>query len=219
MSIYTSTKIIELGSCAFRQWRAANNRENAGNNSDRCSKVHGYRLTAKLWINADSLDERNWVYDFGGLGPLKALLQNQFDHTLCIAENDPLLNEFKDLHAKGGCDLRVMPAVGIERTAEFVFNAANNYVKETSNNRCWVSKVEVWEHENNSAIYQPLSFDIKPMSSPIKTDVIIQPLVESQPAEIATIKTEEYTNNRTGANVGSNVTSGKSGWFAGTSWA
>ena len=62
---------------------------------------------------------------------------------------------FKMLDGQGGCELRIMDGVGIEKTAEWCFNAAQLFLKsnEETHNRCWVSKVEVWEHEQNSAIY------------------------------------------------------------------
>jgi 6-pyruvoyltetrahydropterin/6-carboxytetrahydropterin synthase len=140
---YTSTKIIELGSCAFRQWRAEDTH---------CKYVHGYQLKAKFWFEGE-LDDRNWVVNFGGLKELKYKLQNQFDHTLCIAEDDPSINIFKQLSNAGGCDLRIMSAVGIEKTAEYCFNVANEFVKNMTDGRCKVVKVEVWEHDANSAIY------------------------------------------------------------------
>lgn len=151
--MHISTKVIELGSCAFRQPNAAHNRQNAGSNSRRCSFVHGYLLRAKFWFECENLDDKNWVVDFGGLKELKEILENQFDHTLCIDENDPLLEDFKLLHEKGGCDLRIMNGVGIEKTAEFCFYTADEYIRKNTSNRCWVSKVEVWEHEKNSAIF------------------------------------------------------------------
>jgi hypothetical protein len=46
-----------------------------------------------------------------------------------------------------------MDGVGIEKFAEYCFKVSNNIIKEQSEGRCWVSKVEVFEHENNSAIY------------------------------------------------------------------
>jgi 6-pyruvoyltetrahydropterin/6-carboxytetrahydropterin synthase len=143
MSNFQSTKLIELGSCAFRQWRATSH----------CSKVHGYQLLAKFYFAASSLDEKNWVVDFASLKTLKALLQNQFDHTLCVAQDDPLLEIFQHLHNMGGCDLRIMDSVGIEKTAEFCFNAASSWLKDNYGDRCWVEKVEVFEHEANSAIF------------------------------------------------------------------
>lgn len=151
MPSFTSSKIIELGSCAFRQWRAT---------ESHCCKVHGYQLKAKFWFACTELDDKNWVVDFGGLKELKQILQNQFDHTLCVAQDDPLLHLFRQLHDEGGCDLRVMSGVGIEKTAKWCFVKANAFIKNKSNNRCWVEKVEVWEHELNSAIYTESNLDI-----------------------------------------------------------
>jgi len=141
--MYKSTKIIELGSCAFRQWRAE---------GTHCKYVHGYRLMAKFWFEGE-LDERNWVVNFGGLKELKAELQHQFDHTLCIAASDPHLPLFRQLHGNGGCDLRVMEEVGIELTAKYCFEVAKKHIDKLTEGRCTVTKVEVWEHDQNSAIY------------------------------------------------------------------
>ena len=95
---YQSTKIIELGSCAFRQPQA----------DSHCRFIHGYRLKAKFWFEATHLDENNWVVDFGGLKQLKNLMQDQFDHTTCIARTDPKISLFKQMRDAGVCDLRVM---------------------------------------------------------------------------------------------------------------
>jgi 6-pyruvoyltetrahydropterin/6-carboxytetrahydropterin synthase len=142
---FKSTKIIELGSCAFRQWRAE---------GTHCKFVHGYRLMAKFWFGCTGLDNKNWVVNFGGLKDVKRVLQEQFDHTLCIAKDDPLLEMFRELDAQGGCQLRIMDAVGVEKTAEWCFKKIDPMIKQMTAGRCWVEKVEVWEHDLNSAIYE-----------------------------------------------------------------
>jgi len=142
---FTSTKILELGSCAFRQPNASHSH---------CRFLHGYRLTAKFWFGTNQLDENHWVVDFGGLSRLKNILKDQFDHTACIAADDPALPIFEELQKADACDLRVMPnGTGIERIAEYCHNIANDVIREQTEDRCWVDKVEVFEHENNSAIY------------------------------------------------------------------
>jgi 6-pyruvoyltetrahydropterin/6-carboxytetrahydropterin synthase len=147
---FVSTKVIELGSCAFRQWRATHSH---------CCKLHGYRLIAKFWFGSTHLDEKNWCVDFGGLKGLKEKLQNMFDHTTCVAADDPLIDQFLLLNEAGALDIRIMPnGVGVERTAEYCFNTAAEYIKEKYGNRCWVEKVEVFEHEDNSAIYSRQDF-------------------------------------------------------------
>lgn len=142
--MFSSTKIIELGSCAFRQPEAESH----------CRFLHGYRLTAKFWFEANNLDQNNWVVDFGGLKGLKELLKNQFDHTTCISRTDPKLDVFKKLKEAGVCDLRIMDGVGIEKFAEYCHTVAEAYVDELTDSRCRCVKVEVFEHESNSAIFE-----------------------------------------------------------------
>ena len=140
-----STKIIELGSCAFRQPGAKSH----------CRFIHGYKLYAKFWFACNKLDENIWVVDFGGLKELKQILRNQFDHTLCIDREDPLLNEFLTLEKLGGCVLRIMPkGTGIERISEWCFIQANHFIQIKTEKRCWVVKVEVYENDKNSAVYK-----------------------------------------------------------------
>ncbi len=142
---YVSTKIIPMGSTAFRQWRA----------DSHCKLIHGYRLQCKLWFTADELDDKNWVFDFGGCREIKKLLEKQFDHTTVVAADDPELSMFELMYTKGMIDLRIAKkGVGIERTAEWVYDTVSEYVNDTTDGRVRLIKVEVWEHEGNSAIYE-----------------------------------------------------------------
>lgn len=144
--MFRSTKIIELGSCAFRQPNASHSH---------CRFIHGYKLQAKFWFEATELDKNNWVVDFGGLKQLKKTLQNQFDHTTCLAADDPVLPIFKELVKADACDLRIMPkGTGVERIAEWCFEKANEAINTMTEGRCRCYKVEVFEHENNSAIFE-----------------------------------------------------------------
>ena len=202
MSVFKSTKVVELGSCAFRQWRATSH----------CSKIHGYQLLAKFYFAASSLDEKNWVVDFASVKTLKATLQNQFDHTLCVAKDDPLLPTFQQLHNQGGCDLRIMDSVGIEKTAEFCFNAATDWLKANYGDRCWVESVEVFEHEANSAIYCQPKLITNTQASNDTVEQTSVPTPEPQQS------TTEDPNAPRPAVVGNKVTTGFSNLFAGTSW-
>lgn len=205
---YQSTKVIELGSCAFRQWRATHSH---------CRFLHGYQLKAKLWFGASSLDEKNWVVDFGGLKELKAKLNHFFDHTTTVAADDPELETFKDLDVRGIIQLRVMDkGVGIERVTEVVYNIAQEYITSLTQNRCWVEKVEVFEHEDNSATFT----NDKPLMMSMRSPDYIPEQYKSstlQNNEITPTENAEAVPNR-GAHVGPNTSEGKGNWFAGTSW-
>lgn len=145
MSRYVSTKVIPLGSCAFRQPFAQSH----------CRFIHGYRLQAKFWFTCRTLDKNNWVVDFGGLKVFKTLLEETFDHKTVVWEQDPDLDMFKEMEKRGMIELVTFKdGVGIEKFAKYCFDAANEYVEELTNGRCWCTKVEIWEHEGNSAIYE-----------------------------------------------------------------
>ena len=70
-----------------------------------------------------------------------------------IAEDDPELETFKKLDEKGLIQLRIIPAVGCEKFAEYIYDKINPIIIEKSNNRVKIISVEVREHESNSAIF------------------------------------------------------------------
>jgi 6-pyruvoyltetrahydropterin/6-carboxytetrahydropterin synthase len=208
--VFQSTKVMELGSCAFRQWRASHSH---------CRFLHGYQLKAKLWFSGSSLDDKNWVVDFGGLKELKATLNNLFDHTTTIAADDPALETFKDLDSRGLIQLRIMDkGVGIERAAETVFELADKHVRSLTNGRCWVDKVEVFEHEDNSAVYT--EYTNEQATETLKTTYSFNVEAEIQPVDTAPVEpvTQQQPAPNRGAAVGNGVSQGMSNPFAGTSW-
>lgn len=145
---YYSTKTYDHNeglSCAFRQWKAKDSH---------CRWIHGYALSIKFVFGADTLDDRNWVQDFGGLKSIKEWLKKMFDHTLIVSEDDPEIETFKELEKKDIVDLRIISAVGCEKFAEYVFNHVSKIIDQDSSGRVWLDSVEVKEHGANSAIYQ-----------------------------------------------------------------
>jgi len=203
-----STKVIELGSTAFRQWRATSH----------CKYVHGYRLMAKFWFGCIGLDDKNWVVDFSSFKELKHTLNKQFDHTLCIANDDPLLQQFKTLHEAGGCDLRIMDGVGMEKFAQYCFNTADEYVRELTTGRCWAEKVEIWEHEKNSTIIRYNLADILPSRKDPKLIKTTEEIEIPAEATKKPIVQEPSKPNHSAAPLRNKVTSGYSNLFGGTSW-
>ncbi len=146
---YRSTKTYDHSeglSCCFRQWRA---------DHSHCRLLHGYALAFKFTFACSELDERNWCFDFGGLKPVKAWLHGMFDHTFLVARDDPALPQFEELADQGLVELRVLPAVGCEATAAFVFEHVSRFVAEQAHGRAWLETVEVKEHGGNSALYSP----------------------------------------------------------------
>ena len=75
-------------SCCFRQWRATHSH---------CSTLHGYSLGIKLIFESDTLDDKNWVMDFGGLKAFKEWSEWQFDHTMVIAKDETNVTALSDV--------------------------------------------------------------------------------------------------------------------------
>lgn len=95
------------------------------------------------------------MVDFGGLKEVKKFLEQQFDHTFLIAQDDPELETFKALDKKGVIQLRILPNPGMEGTAQYVYEQASKILETLYGKRAWITRVEVCENEKNSAIYIP----------------------------------------------------------------
>jgi len=145
---YHSSKMYghEIGlSCAFRQWRAV---------ESHCSKLHGYAIAVKLEFEAEALDHRNWVMDFGGLKAVKQYLTDTFDHKVLVAHDDPDHALFNDMEAIGIADLTRVEHVGCEAFAEMIYHWIINWMFVNSlDSRVRLTRVTVSEHGANSAAY------------------------------------------------------------------
>ena len=109
MAKYQSTKVFDGFSTVFRQWKAE---------TTHCRFLHGYGVSFKLWFEGE-LDERNWVWDFGGMKRAKGTIDgmspkvwmhHMFDHTVIIANDDPELAKFVKLNRVGAIQLRQVAA-------------------------------------------------------------------------------------------------------------
>jgi len=123
--MFRSTKTFHFLPCAHRQWR----------DEGHCKFVHGYDRSVHLVFECSELDDKMWVMDFGGLKPIKAWLEDLFDHTLLINEDDPELEFFQEMEKRDLCRLRVMPNVGMEGSAKYVFEYIDQWVKKETGNR------------------------------------------------------------------------------------
>ena len=148
MAKYYSTKTYghNIGlSAVFRQPNA---------DHSHCHLLHGYSLQFKFTFGCNELDNKNWAVDFGGLKPLKKWLEDHFDHKLVVDKADPHMDTFLKLNDMDLADVVVFEGVGAEKFAEHAFKFADKLIREQTNNRCYVVKVECAEHGANSAIYE-----------------------------------------------------------------
>ena len=153
MGSFRSTKVFDGYSTVFRQWRAE---------GTHCKFLHGYGVSFKVWFEGE-LDERNWVWDFGGMkrakGTIdgmnpKAWMDYMFDHTTIVSFNDPELEYFKQGAEKGIYQLRIINAVGAEKFAEYIYHRINDFIIAETDGRVRVVQVEFREHEKNTAFYK-----------------------------------------------------------------
>ena len=137
---FQSTKVFDGYSTVFRQWRAE---------GTHCSFLHGYGISFKIIFEGE-LDERNWVWDFGGMKrakntidgvPPKEWMDYMFDHTYIIAEDDPFLPEAIKMDKAGIVQLRIIPATGAEQFAKFIYDKTSEFIKIETEGRVRVVSV------------------------------------------------------------------------------
>jgi 6-pyruvoyltetrahydropterin/6-carboxytetrahydropterin synthase len=152
MEKFRSRKRYEGFSTVFRQWKADNTH---------CSKLHGYDVYFDVTFQGD-LDYRNWVADFGilkraktqidGMNP-KEWMDYMFDHTLIVSEDDPFLDSFKKMDEAGVAQVRVLPVIGAEQFAKYIYEKLDAFIQEETTGRVHVVQVQFFENHKNSASY------------------------------------------------------------------
>ena len=152
MGKFESSKVFDGFSTVFRQWKAENTH---------CRFLHGYGVSFKVYFEGE-LDERNWVWDFGGMKRAKTQIDGKspkewmdymFDHTVIVAEDDPGMGGWKTMDGLGVIQLRVIPATGAEKFSEYIYNKLSEFVKTETEGRVKVTKVKFMEHGKNAAYY------------------------------------------------------------------
>lgn len=143
--VFRSTKTYrEIGPVAYRQWRA----------DSHCCLLHGYALSFHFEFECTTLDARNWAMDYGGLRPLKGKLEEWFDHTLLVAEDDPMKAELLRLGELKLAKITLVERTGCEGLADFLYEYVNTcFLKDYGEqDRVWCTKVEVRETGSNMAM-------------------------------------------------------------------
>lgn len=147
MAKYISTKeYSHIAPLAYRQWRS----------DSHCNQIHGYALSFKFEFECDTLDARNWCFDYGGLRPLKDFLEDKFDHVMLLAQDDPHYAVIKQLGELGIAKITEVEKTGCEGLADFLYWYVNNEFLpncgKAEAERVWCCKVEVRETPANMAM-------------------------------------------------------------------
>ena len=144
---FQSTKKLGPISVGHRQWR----------DEGHCAYVHGYGRYIQFTFKGE-LDHRQWVMDFGDLKDVKKWLEEQWDHRVLIASDDPHLEKLQEMHDLGILNINIMDVSkgwgpGIEASCKFVYDQVMPLISAKTDDRVKLVRVEIWEHERNSAVY------------------------------------------------------------------
>lgn len=138
-----------------------------------CALIHGHNWVFELEFACDRLDENQFVVDFGELKFIRAFLEENFDHTLLLNQDDPCLPVLREKLLRpdvpaGTLDdngipftafakIVAVPNCGAEGLAKWIFQQLNPML------RAWradwrergvrVSKVIAREDSKNFATY------------------------------------------------------------------
>lgn len=160
--MFRSTKRFGPIPTCHRNWHAANNQSR---DSQKCAWIHGYSRHMQLTFEGD-LDDCQWVYDFGDCKFIKAFLEDKWDHKVLISSDDPELDLLGQMHVKNLLQLTVIDSTngrnwgpGLEGSCKYVFDHIQPTIDKKTNDRVRIVRVEIWEHENNSAIFVPTEAD------------------------------------------------------------
>lgn len=153
---FQSTKRFGPISTGHRNWHAVNN---VNRNSDACSKFHGYGRYVQFTFIGE-VDDKSWIVDFGSLSFIKQWLETNWDHKLLLSSDDPLLEKFRELETLNAVDIVTLDVTqgwnpSIEGSCKWVYDSINPEIVKMTDGRAQISKVEIWEHEFNTAVYIP----------------------------------------------------------------
>ena len=148
--MYFSTKSFFDYPCCHRQHK----------HEGHCRHLHGYSRSFYFKFVSDSLDDKGWVWDFSDCKFIKKYLDEMFDHTVLINEDDDHLDSFRDLHERDLLKLVILENVSMEGTAKHLWEWVNRELHWRVNSkvdfnrrvRCW--HVEVRENNKKSGIFE-----------------------------------------------------------------
>jgi len=135
---------------AHRQWK----------HPGHCSQIHGHNFTFVFEFWSYSKDRVGFTVDFGKLKWLKKWIDERFDHTCVLCEDDPLLEEFKKMGDGKAFNITEVPDASCEGIAKYLFDNVsillkhgNVLDKEDSHRNIKIRKIEVIEDGKNSATF------------------------------------------------------------------
>ena len=119
-----------------------------------CSLIHGHNWGITLTFACRETDANGFVVDFGKLKYLKAWIDEHLDHACLFNAEDP---EIEQLLTNTGhlCKAYILPNCSCEGIAQHLHVIFDQMVRVETNNRAWITQIEIAEDSKNSAAYRP----------------------------------------------------------------
>jgi len=109
-----------------------------------CKHPHGHNAVAEIEIQADALDARNMVADFGDIKRIvKGWVDREIDHRMILRHDDPLVTS---LRALGEPVYLLDTNPTVERIAQLLFDVSREQGLP-------VVRITVWETPTSWATY------------------------------------------------------------------
>ena len=110
----------------------------------KCRVPHGHNGVVEIELQAEALDRRGMVYDFGEIkDAVKAWLDRELDHRMLLREDDPLAVVLKDM---GEPCLLMQENPTAEAIARLIYEF-------TKGQGFPLTQVRLWETETSYATY------------------------------------------------------------------
>lgn len=117
-----------------------------------CALIHGHNWSITLTFACHKTDKNGFVIDFGKLKYIKNWIDEHLDHACLFNEDDAaarkMLTDFGNLFKT-----HVLPNCSCEGIAQHLHKIFDQMVRSETDNRVWITMIEVTEDTKNSAVY------------------------------------------------------------------
>lgn len=109
------------------------------NYDGKCAHLHGHNYRLLVTVGSDKLDSQQMVMDFSDLKEaLKQIVDDKYDHTFAIYENDPRAKPLTDLEPK-------LLLTKANPTAEYLAQEIKQQCVEYFAGNKTVERIQLWE--------------------------------------------------------------------------
>lgn len=130
-NVWIATKTFPFVECIYRYWRA----------TDGSRYLRSYNFRTKVILECRQLDNQRMTIPRGDalFSEIDLMLSSVFRHKIIVAEDDPLLTQFKLMSDSDLCRIMILPDVGLEKIAEGIYN----HIKVILSNQDVINRIDV----------------------------------------------------------------------------